>query len=144
MDFQEFVEPLKGLTVSHAWRGHLSMFFLEVGPTKPGKVRRDGSVGNPIGEFTIDIEPNWRFEGRRSILCGSDDSIASIDRFVRGLVGSTVKDLSSFGHLPELELVLSSGRLLTFSAWKGQPNWSINHWRRDAAMYSKFGKIKFD
>jgi hypothetical protein len=144
MTFEQFVEPMRGLPVSHAWRGHLSVVFLELGSLSPGRTRKNGIAGNPIGEFTIHIEPNWRIEGARSILCGSDDTMPAIERALALVVGTTLKDITCVGRLPELNLQLSVGALLTFSAWKGQPNWTVNRWQPQIAMYSKFGKVKFD
>jgi hypothetical protein len=144
MKFDEFVQPIRGLHVSHAWRGHLSVVFLELGSLSRGKPRRDGTLGNSIGEFTVHIEPNWRIEGPRSIHCGSDDSLPAIERALAQLVGRTVEDITCTGHLPELCLHFNTGSLLTFSAWKGQPNWTINRWRPQIAMYSANSKIKFD
>ena len=142
--FDEFVNPMRGMPVSHAWRGHLSVIFFELGALTQGRTRKDGTAGNPVGEFTIHIEPNWRIEGRRSILCGSDDTTPAIERTLARTVGSTVEDISCVGRLPELNLQLSVGAFLTFSAWKGQPNWTINFWRSRVAMYSQYGKVKFD
>ena len=144
MKFEEFVTPIRGLPVSHAWRGHLSVIFLELGALRPGRRRKDGTEGNPIGEFTVHLEPNWRIEGQRSILCGSDDTPRAIERALARLIGSTVERISTAGRLPELQLDLSASRLLTFCAWKGQPNWTINQWSPALAMYSHSGKIKFD
>ena len=130
--------------MSHAWRGHLSVVFLEIGMLKAGRTRKDGSMGNPIGEFTVHLEPNWRIEGSRSIACGSDDSVRAIERSLARLIGQKVEDVTCFGRLPELHVRLSSFDLLTFSASKGQPNWTINRWTPEIAMYSQNGKVKFD
>jgi len=109
-----------------------------------GLTRKDGSIGNAIGEFTIHIDPNWRIEGKRSILCGSDETNRSIENALRKLIDSPISGISTIGRLLELEIVLAERVLTTFSAWKGQPNWSINHWASASAAYSQFGSIKFD
>ena len=68
--FSEFTTPLLGLPVTHIWRGAGSAIFLEFGELHP-TTWRDGSTGNPKGEWAIMIEWSWRVEGRKSILCGS-------------------------------------------------------------------------
>ncbi|MGE6581194.1 hypothetical protein ACQKD0_09275 [Vreelandella aquamarina] len=144
MDFDVFVSSILGKPVAHAWRGHGGTIFLELGVLKPGRTRRDGTTGNAIGEFSIHLEPNWRFEGVRSILCGSDDPHRAIERLLSGVIGSNVESIHHFGRLPELEVVLPSGAFRTFSSGKGQPNWTINRWARPLAMYCQLGKVKFD
>ena len=144
MDFIAFVKPIIELPVSHAWRGHGSTIFLELGQLQPGRTRKDGSIGNAKGEFTISIDPNWRIDGKRSILCGSDDTSRSIEKALQNLVGNRIVGISTICRLPELEILLGKRVLSTFSAWKGQPSWYISHSATGVAMYSHFGRIKFD
>ena len=144
MDFSAFIQPILDLPVAHAWRGHASTIFLELGSLEAGRIRKDGSTGNARGQFTAHIEPNWRIEGKRSILCGSDETNRAIENALKQFIGNRIVGLSTFGHLPELEITLVDRVLTTCSAWKGQPNWTINDWASRAAMYSQFGKIKFD
>ena len=145
MKISAIVNSILELPVSHAWKGHGSTIFFELGNLSPGKKWRDGSDSNSIGEFTLFIEPNWRLEGPRSILCGSDDTSSRILRTLSGVIGNRVETIDIAGHLPELEVVLSNGhRLKTFSAWKGQPGWTIHGWSPQLALYSQFGKIKID
>jgi|SRR5690606_35256064 len=144
MDFGTFVEPMIDLPIAHAWRGHYGTIFLELGQLQAGRKRRDGSIGNSKGAFTIHLEPNWRLEGKRSILCGSADSPRAIDSALQGLIGLTLLAISSYGDLPELEIAAGSLRLRTLSSRKGQPNWTLNRWRRPLAMYCRLGKIAFD
>jgi hypothetical protein len=145
LDIPAFVDSAIGLPVSHAWKGHGSTVFFELGELAPGRKRRDGSTGNPVGQYTLFIEPNWRIEGPRSILCGSDDSRSQILRALEASIGVKTEHIYISGHLPELEVVFSNGRRLkTFSAWKGQPGWTIHRWSPQLALYSQFGQIKLD
>ena len=111
---------------------------------KPGRVRRDGSIGNANGELTVHLGPNWRIEGKRSIVCGSDDGKHAIEKGLQRLIGSLIVDASTFGRLRELELNTTDHTLTTFSLWKGQPLWDIGRAESGLHMFSKFGKIRFD
>ena len=145
MKFNEFVVPILDLPISHAWRGHGATIFLELGHLSPGKKRRDGSDSNARGEFTLFIDPGWRFEGKRSILCGSGDSVGSIERMITSTIGTSIAKIATSGRLPELEVFFSDDRrLLTFSTFKGQPGWTIHRWSPQVAAYSQFGSVKFD
>ena len=144
MDPSSLIEPLIDLPIAHAWRGHYSTIFLELGKLQTGRTRRDGSTGNARGQSTIHLEPNWRLEGRRSIQCGSDDTARAIDNALLRLVGTKIGAISVVGRLPELEITISDLRLCTFSARKGQPNWTINSWSPALAMYCRLGRIAFD
>ena len=144
MDFSAFIQPIIDLPVSHAWRGHGSTIFLEIGQLQAGRTRKDGSIGNAKGEFTIHIAPNWRVEGKRSILCGSDDTKRAIEKSLQSLISNPIKKLSTFGRLQELQIDLGERIVTTFSAWKGQTSWYITRWSPEASMYSHFGKIKFE
>ena len=144
MDFIAFIKPIIDLPVAHAWRGHGSTIFLELGQLQTGRTRKDGSIGNAKGEFTVFIDPNWRIEGKRSIICGSDDTNRAIENALQSLIGNRIVGIATFGHLQELEITLGDRILATFSAWKGQPGWTIHQWEPVVAMYSRLGKIKFD
>ena len=69
-NFDSFAAPFIGLPVSHVWQGYGSAIFLEFGRTQTGR-RRDGSPGNPRGEWSLMIQWSWRIEGKRRIWCGS-------------------------------------------------------------------------
>jgi hypothetical protein len=101
-----------GLPLSHAWRGHGSALFLELGALRnQGRSRLPrGHPRNPRGEAGVMIEWSWRIERRRSIQAGSWSSERRIDAAVRGLVGPSLTEIAVTGRLPELSLTLSDGR----------------------------------
>ena len=69
---QTFRDGLKGLPLSHLWRGYGSAIFLEFGCLKPSaRTRRDGTASNPRGELGLMIQWSWRIENTVSVLCGS-------------------------------------------------------------------------
>ena len=144
MDFDAFIKPIIDLPIAHAWRGQYSTIFLELGKLRAGRTRRDGSVGNARGEFTVHLEPNWRIEGQRSIICGSNDSARALDKALARLIDDRIVAISTVGSLPELEITAKTLSLRTFAASKGQPNWTVNRWSAPLAMYCRLGKIAFD
>src|SRR3990167_4184738 len=127
LTFERIASDLVGMKVSQLWRGHGSAIFLEFGALSPSRVvRRDGSPGNPRGQFTIGIEWSWRIEDATSVVCGScseEDLWEPAFDLVRN---SSVKALSIVGRLPEIDLALTDGRhLLSFMTAEGDPEWFI-------------------
>ena len=125
-DFISFASPLLGLPVSHVWRGIGSAIFLEFGELRPGRIRRDGSPGNPSGEWTLGIEWSWRIEGKRRIWCGSWSDEERWPRAFACLKGANVRTVSIYGRLPEISLDLSNGlHLLSMMTSEGDPEWGL-------------------
>lgn len=120
-DAVDKLAELKGLEITHAWRGHGSAIFLEFGLLK------DSPRGNnPIGEVEVMIEWSWRIEDLKSIILGSWSDNEEIDKFPELVVGKRIKDVQFTGRIPELELTLTDNLwLLTFMTEKGYPGWSI-------------------
>jgi hypothetical protein len=127
-DFNSFVSTLIGLPVSHIWRGYGSAIFLEFGALSRGRTRRDGSAGNPRGEWTLMIEWSWRVEGKRRIWCGSSSEKERWPRAFAYLMGANVKSVSLCGRLPEISLDLSNGlHVLSMMTAEGDPEWGLIH-----------------
>lgn len=125
-DFASFALPLVGLPVSHIWRGYGSAIFLEFGELNPGRLRRDGSPGNPRGEWTLGIEWSWRIEGKRRIWCGSWSEVDRWPRAFARMQGKRVASVSLYGRLPEISLGLSNGlHLLSMMTAEGDPEWGL-------------------
>ncbi|MEO6803973.1 MAG: hypothetical protein ABI197_12100 [Granulicella sp.] len=111
--------------MSHIWQGYGSAIFLEFGQLQP-RQRRDGSPGNPIGEWTLMMDWSWRIEGKRRIWCGSWSDGERWPRAFSRLQGATVKTVMLFGRLPEIDLELSNGlHLLSMSTVEGDPEWGL-------------------
>lgn len=124
-DFTSFCAHLIGLPVSRLWQGYGSAIFLEFGKVQP-RQRRDGSPGNPRGEYTLMIEWSWRIEGKRRIWCGSWSEGVRWPRAFSRIQGATVASISLYGRLPELELTLSNGlHLLSMMTAEGDPSWAL-------------------
>ena len=73
------------------------------------KRRRDGSPGNPFGQWTLLIEWSWRIEGKRRIWCGSSSDEGRWTRAFPYLLGTRVASIAVYGRLPEIDLCLSNG-----------------------------------
>jgi hypothetical protein len=132
-DFALFASPLIGLPVSHIWQGHGSAIFLEFGRLTPRR-RRDGSPGNPCGEWSLMIQWSWRIEGKRRIWCGSWSDEARWSRAFARMQGARVASVSLFGRLPEISLGLSNGlHVLSMMTAEGDPEWALMKHEGEAA-----------
>jgi len=141
-EFVSFCAPLIGLHVSRVWQGHGSAIFLEFGKVQPQQ-RRDGSPGNPRGEWTLMIEWSWRIEGKRRIWCGSWSEETRWPRTFTRLEGATVLSLALSGRLPEVVLTLSNGlHLLSMMTAEGDPAWALTK-TEGVAVYVRAGQLCF-
>lgn len=124
--FNRIAADLVGVKVGHLWRGYGSAIFLEFGSLTAGRIRRDGSPGNPVGELTIGIEWSWRIENAESIICGSWSEEELWEPAFERVRHSTLTSLSTFGRLPEIDLAFADGlHLVSFMTAEGQPEWSL-------------------
>ncbi|HZQ42631.1 MAG TPA: hypothetical protein VFA99_05235 [Acidobacteriaceae bacterium] len=140
--FAEFVRPAIGLPVSHVWRGYGSAMFLELGELSAGRVRRDGSIGNPRGEWAVMIEWSWRLEGRRRIWCGSWSDEEKWMPLLGRLIGSSVTDFGLIGRLPELLVDFSDGlHLMSMMTAEGQPQWGLVDYLRGMSAGVEYGRV---
>ncbi|MFZ6799045.1 hypothetical protein ACO0KZ_04540 [Undibacterium sp. Di24W] len=117
---------LSGMTVSHVWLGIGSALFLELGTLSEGNKRKDGSLGNSIGEVTVMVDFDWRVERQRSILGGSHDTPKRRISISNLLLNTTIVSAQTVGRIPELQMQLSNKLWIsTFSHDKGQPTWAV-------------------
>ena len=129
--FDRYKGGLTGIELTHTWRGHGSVIFFEFCRLTPKRRRRDGSDGNPDGEFGVMIEWSWRVERGTSIVFGSWSDDELWEAGLRGLRGAIVTDLRVFGRLRELE----SG----FSCGPGQKRmWKLSHVCRGARRFCRY------
>ncbi|MBN1625817.1 MAG: hypothetical protein JW944_04770 [Deltaproteobacteria bacterium] len=121
---QEFVNvtrPMIGLPLNHAWRGHHSAIFLEIGTLKKEKNRN-----HPCGKFSVMLDCSWRIESKKSIAIGSSASYDRIERQLDKLVGHSVTDVALFTALPEIVISFDSDvKVLSFETSDKQPSWSL-------------------
>lgn len=121
------INEIEGYKISHAWLGHYSCLFLELGNLKAGKSRKDGSIGNSSGEISICLNFCWRIEKKKSIHVGTGESEKRLQNAIKELVNATIVSAQIVGRLPELQIELSNNLwLTTFERYSGQPSWSIH------------------
>jgi hypothetical protein len=146
VDFVSFTTPLINLPLSRIWQGYGSAIFLEFG-TVQRRQRRDGSPGNPRGEWTLMIEWSWRIEGKRRVWCGSWSDGARWPRAFARMEGARVDSVSLYGRLPEIDLKLSNGlHLLSMVTVEGDPDWArVKRSEGNSTMvYVRAGRLCFD
>jgi len=120
-EFDVLTSPLRGLPVSHAWRGHATAIFLEF-----GKLNRPPNANNARGEFGLDLEWCWRIEKQRSIWFGSDSGDRRITNQLSRLKGAVVKDVLLYGRLPEIQINLEDRYwVMSFVAQETKPEWAL-------------------
>lgn len=112
--------------VSCVWLGDYSALYLECGALSPGRLRRDGSVGNPVGEITVYLGFEWLIKQDGSLL-KSDTRPVPIQSIVGQLSGVIIISAGLCAKRKNLELVFShSSRLVTLSGDENDPEWSVS------------------
>jgi DUF3027 family protein len=120
--FDDFVRPLVGLSVSLPWKGHGSAIFLELGQLAP---LRPGRHHEP-GEACIFVEWDWRVEEGTAVLYGSSNSGPKIEKGISTLQGTNIENVSVVGSVPELTINFSNGQCLRSMVMvSGDPQWNI-------------------
>lgn len=115
---EEFIQPIIGLDVSYVWRGAGTAIFLELGKLS--------AETRPRGQATIWIEWSWRIEDHNKVLLGSFSADSEIEAISKMLEGSTVTNITFFGHIYEIDVLLSNGlRLTSYTTVEGDPEWTI-------------------
>jgi hypothetical protein len=145
-EFEIFAAPLVGLPLSRIWQGYGSAVFLEFGEVQPRR-RRDGSPGNPRGQWTLMIEWGWRVEGKRRIWCGSWSDGARWPRAFSRMEGQSVAAIRLSGRLAEVYLSLSNGlHLASAMTAEGDPAWALSCRVTDpwVSVRTRAGRLVFD
>ncbi len=130
-EFYGFTSSLIGLPVSYVWRGYGSAIFLEFGTLKlSSRHRRDGSLHNPTGEWTLGVEWSWRIRQETHM-------VWQLER-CRTLAASIWKiaifEGCCFGaerRLPEIDLSLENGlHVVSCATIESDPEWGLT-WRQN-------------
>ena len=144
--FDEFCAPLMGLQVNNVWQGYGSAIFLEFGRLEI-RPRRDGSPGNPRGEWGLMVEWGWRIEGKRRIWCGSCSDRARWPKVLSRLLHSKVTSISLLGRLPEIDIGLSNGlHILSMMTRESDPEWALfnRQGEHGVTLYVKAGRLALE
>ncbi len=81
----KFIQPVYELTVSRVWRGHGSVFFMEL-----GKLSKDGKKG----EYTLWIDTcRWKLNRDGKVIDGNEEPYDVIDTEVEKLVGLKISKI---------------------------------------------------
>ncbi|MEX3009034.1 hypothetical protein [Hoeflea sp. TYP-13] len=146
--FEIFTRQMIGLPLGHVWFGHGSAVFLEFGKLSPSKIkRREGSEGNPSGEYGVMIEWGWRLENGKSILCGCWSDEDEWQPSFEMLRNTTLAGASLTGRLPEIDLRFSNDvHCVSFMIARGDPQWAVFDRRGDKlqTLVSRKGRVEFE
>jgi hypothetical protein len=146
--FHQIAHALKGARISHVWRGYGSALFVECGRLSESQVsRKDGSSGNPKGQWSIGLECDWRIEAESCVVCGSHDEKATWAKTLASLVDDDIASVEMFGDVAELRVTLHSGKkLLTFALDHSGPEWSLTDNGQEPAVwvYWSDGSLRTD
>ncbi len=132
-EFQELVQPLIGLDISHPRRNVGSSVFLELGALTQTFHPRTGRRLNDRGEACIVPFHHWRIETATEVLHGTSGNLPRVLRALEFLRGKKIEAIGFTGGLPELVVKLSGGLFLrTLDMFAGDPAWAIKlpdgHW----------------
>ena len=147
MKTEPSLDSLVGHIVTHIWFGHYSALYLELGELTSSKLtRRDGSLGNPRGEFTVYAGFDWRIERPRTVYGSRNCSRRRQKSITAKLLGTKVTSASVYGRIPELQVGFSSGMwLTTFGLGRGDPDWRVS-FRRPSTLHvsTSHGRLSVD
>ena len=140
-------KTLSGMLVSHVWFSDHSICYLELGPLAPGRVRPNGSVGNPVGEVTVFLGYDWLVKSASSKAFRKDlhENKNERDALVIKIIGATVESTSLFESSLEIEIHLSSGlTLVSFSTDDDGPDWNVGfNGYRNGWLNIEGGRLQF-
>jgi hypothetical protein len=123
------LQRLHGLRISHVWFSDHSVCYLELGRLGPGRIRPNGSVGNPRGEATLFMGYDWLVTGTdfaksRADLHPRQDELETI---MKKVLGAQVELATLSETNDEIEIFLSTGlKLLSVCHDNDGPDWSVN------------------
>jgi hypothetical protein len=75
------------------------------------------------------LDLGWRVENRYTVAFGRYSSARKLAHRTRMLVGDRIDSVGLSGRVPELSILLESGKTIrTFQSYEGPPQWSIGFW----------------
>lgn len=133
--------------MSHAWFSDYSICYLELGSLGPGRVRPNGSVGNPRGEICVFLGYDWLVQSASAKFVRLDlhEDKAERDALFARIIGATVASASLCEDGLEIELRLSTGLTLqSVSTDDDGPDWGLGfHGELDGWLVTKNGSLQF-
>jgi hypothetical protein len=141
------LHTLAGMLVSHIWFSDHSVCYLELGSLAPGRVRRDGTTGNPVGEATIFLGYDWSANSAGSKFSRKyfHTHKEERDTLVARILGATIEFASLAEHDSEIEIGISTGvALISASAEGEEPDWNVGFNRyQDGCLRIEGGRLQF-
>src|ERR1700694_3988693 len=119
MHFIYWNGPIVGQSVSHAWQGYAGVLFFEFGKLSPAEYTlRDGSPGQPSGEFTLTTMESfaaWKLlmHGKEITTTTSDAQFRHSARFIKRLIGRRLQTFAIDAASLSTRLNFSNGLVLT-------------------------------
>ena len=120
-EFNKQLNSLIGLTVSRPWLGYGSPVLLEL-----GNLTSEPPRNFERGEFSINIDWDWRIECETKILFGSSNDRKEIQNGLDDIKNVKVKSVDIFGTIPEISITFENGYVLrSMTMHSGNPQWDI-------------------
>jgi len=130
--------PIVGLRLSHVWEGYAARIFLEFGKLSPsGHTRRDGSLGNPRGEFKLTnmhSYSGWELSLAGKSLATSEGRWPIRERVLkRLLIGRRLQSVAIEARTRSTRLTFTHGLVLSTEnlphCYDHEPHWFHEpHW----------------
>jgi hypothetical protein len=126
MPLTHWYGPIVGQSVTHAWQGYAAVLFLEFGKLSPAEYTlRDGSPGQPRGEFgltTMDGWAAWKLFLHGKQIATSDAMYRHINRYLKRLIGRRLQTFAIDAASTSTRLTFSNGLVLTTSTLAEPPH----------------------
>ena len=140
MSEQLFISMLVGKIISHAWYGDYAALYLELGNLSKGHPRKNGSLGNAIGEITVFAGYDWNAEFASSKLRGWGSTIEQRESLASRILGSSIVFANMGIKSNELEIIFSTGVMLVTRKDRSRlPDWSISDTRTNPTTHLSIG-----
>lgn len=135
------------MLVSHIWFSDHSICHLELGALAAGRVRPNGSIGNPVGEVTVFLGYDWEAKSpglnvtRKFFHTHKDER----DALEARILGATVRSATLSEHGLQIQICLSSGVTLSSASPEDEePDWDVGlNGYRDGWPGIEGGKLLF-
>ncbi len=134
-NIKSYLDDIKGLPVSLAWKGHGSAIFLELGELEKKRQIHEN------GEVSIYVSWDWRFELGKNVLFGSSNSSPEINKKIKEIKGKVIDNVKITGAIAELEVAFTDSTILRSMIMVDyDPEWSIRI-KNGQHIYAKNGSL---
>lgn len=116
------------MSLSHIWFSDHSFAYIELGTLSSGRIPRNGSAGNPVGEVTVFLGYDWSAKrGALEIFRKEFHAHTNYrNALAARIVGATIESACLAAHGLQIEIGTSTGDTLTSASSKGEePDWDV-------------------